>query len=145
MQDYHYEWLKVHDTFSEEDLASFLKQGFHIHHVDGDVHNNNASNLVLIHSVDHFRIHNGSLATVGLKPKIENPRKKLRNPDAFIVPIYLKYLMGMSLEYISDQEGLTVTSLLSRLKRFSKKHGVPLVIKDKDRFTIAKVLSRYSA
>ena len=34
-----------------------IPKGFHIHHIDGDKTNNKKSNLLAIHSKDHYKMH----------------------------------------------------------------------------------------
>lgn len=53
MKDYHYAWLSVHPDRTEEWLADKLKDGFGIHHLDGDHGNNSPENLVLLDWADH--------------------------------------------------------------------------------------------
>lgn len=55
---YHFVWLLNHPLRSSEWLAEKLKDGFHIHHVDGHHSNNAPENLVLIDGCDHMMIHN---------------------------------------------------------------------------------------
>lgn len=58
-QSYHEVWLSVHPERSREWLERMLKDGFHIHHIDGDHQNDDPLNLVLIESGDHMMLHNG--------------------------------------------------------------------------------------
>lgn len=75
METYHYAWLSAHPERSEEWLAGILAQGFHIHHMDGDHHNDDPKNLVLIESGDHMMIHNG-VARLLWKPKLVRKQKE---------------------------------------------------------------------
>lgn len=34
-----------------------LGEGFQVHHIDGDHHNNHPANLALIETIDHLRLH----------------------------------------------------------------------------------------
>ena len=56
---YHLAWLSIHFHRNEEWLASRLRDGFDVHHLDGDHGNNVPENLVLIECTDHMRIHGG--------------------------------------------------------------------------------------
>jgi len=54
LQSYHYAWLQAHPEYSAEWLASKLREGFHVHHVDFDHSNDAPDNLVLVFGVDHL-------------------------------------------------------------------------------------------
>lgn len=56
-QSYHLAWLSAHPERSERWLADRLKDGFDVHHLDGDHGNDDPDNLILIEAVDHQRIH----------------------------------------------------------------------------------------
>lgn len=53
-------WLLAHPHRTEEWLRERSKDGFDIHHLDGDHDNNDPDNLVLIECADHMRIHNSA-------------------------------------------------------------------------------------
>lgn len=57
LKPYHAAWLSTHPDRSEDWLREKLKEGFDVHHVDGDHSNNDPSNLVLMEAVDHMRLH----------------------------------------------------------------------------------------
>lgn len=57
MKAYHRAWLDAHPERSVEWLKRMLREGFQVHHVDGDHGNNHPANLVLIECVDHMRLH----------------------------------------------------------------------------------------
>lgn len=57
---YHWDWLVNHPMREPEWLARRLRDGFDVHHLDGNPKNNDQENLVLIDCEDHMRIHNGS-------------------------------------------------------------------------------------
>lgn len=50
-------WLKSHPDRSVKWLRERFKDGFDVHHLDGDHSNNDPGNLVLIDHVDHMRLH----------------------------------------------------------------------------------------
>jgi hypothetical protein len=60
VQEYHRVWLEAHPERSEEWLSDRLKDGFDIHHLDGNHSNNDPINLILIDGADHLMLHNGS-------------------------------------------------------------------------------------
>jgi hypothetical protein len=59
METYHLAWLSAHPERTEEWLKERLRDGFHVHHIDGDHFNDDPKNLVLIESGDHMMLHNG--------------------------------------------------------------------------------------
>jgi len=60
LKEYHKSWLVAHPERGEAWLKEKLREGFDIHHIDGDKANNDPLNLVLIEAGDHFMLHNGS-------------------------------------------------------------------------------------
>ena len=59
MEIYHKVWLEAHPHRTEEWLADKLKDGFDIHHTDGDHDNNDPKNLMLVEAQDHMLVHTG--------------------------------------------------------------------------------------
>lgn len=72
-QSYHVAWLKVHPWRTADWLREKMREGFHIHHVDGDHSNDDPSNLVLIDGDDHMALHG-----VPLRDGIAKWRKRER-------------------------------------------------------------------
>jgi DNA-binding transcriptional regulator YiaG len=83
MKPHHAAWLSAHPTRSLRWFRARVRDGFDIHHLDGDKTNNHPANLVMIENADHFMVHNGSRKTVrmsrlerakaqGIRPKIES-------------------------------------------------------------------------
>ena len=73
-QPYHHAWLGAHPERDEAWLRERLKDGFDVHHLDGDHENNDPLNLVLIDGADHLMLHNGSkrlsrVLTVRISPE----------------------------------------------------------------------------
>lgn len=60
MQPYHEAWLTIHKHRTRAWLSARLKDGFDVHHIDGDHYNNDPRNLVLIECLDHMRLHCGA-------------------------------------------------------------------------------------
>lgn len=85
LETYHLAWLQSHLERDEAWLRAMLKDGFHIHHVDGNHSNDDAANLALMDGVDHMRLH-----TVNLKTGISSWRKagraRLRAPTTYPSP-----------------------------------------------------------
>lgn len=57
LEEYHRVWLNSHSWRTEEWLRDRLKDGFHIHHLDGNHYNNDPKNLILIDGSDHMHLH----------------------------------------------------------------------------------------
>lgn len=61
-------WLICHPTRTAEWLKARLLDGFHVHHIDGNHHNNAPENLLLVDETDHARLHGAApfmLARIG--------------------------------------------------------------------------------
>lgn len=65
LKEYHRVWLASRPHRSEEWLLSRMKDGFDIHHLDGNHENNDSQNLCLIEHTDHMMLHNGGNYTLG--------------------------------------------------------------------------------
>lgn len=50
-------WLDAHPDRDEEWLRQMAREGFDVHHLDGDHGNNDPDNLVLIEHLDHMMLH----------------------------------------------------------------------------------------
>jgi hypothetical protein len=59
VQVHHKAWLEAHPERTARWLREMLRDGFSIHHLDGNHGNNDPDNLVLIENTDHALIHNG--------------------------------------------------------------------------------------
>ena len=79
-ESYHLVWLQVHPGRTPSWLKERLRDGFHIHHVDGDHSNDEPSNLVLIEAVDHMRLHGMKLKD-GIKRWRSKPRLVKADPE----------------------------------------------------------------
>lgn len=83
MKLWHTAWLSAHPYRTEEWLREKLRDGFDVHHMDGDKANNDSSNLVLIEHVDHMRLHgspNIKLGRLGFSSR--GPRRAKQKNDA---------------------------------------------------------------
>ncbi len=58
LKPYHHAWLSIHPHRTECWLRERLREGFDIHHIDGNHENNDALNLALVEHTDHLRVHN---------------------------------------------------------------------------------------
>jgi len=68
--EHHLIWLEAHPNRTFEWFRERMADGFQVHHVDGDHSNNHPSNLVLIETIDHMRLHGlFRLKTVKIKLK----------------------------------------------------------------------------
>ncbi len=61
MRPHHAAWLLNHPHRTAEWLEAMTREGFDIHHLDGDHENNDPDNLVLIEIGDHMRLHGMSV------------------------------------------------------------------------------------
>jgi hypothetical protein len=95
MQPHHVAWLGAHPHRSEEWLRAHLKDGFDIHHLDGDHDNNDPLNLVLIDAADHMMVHNGSARFYRKPLKIRGRGGNGRRPP------YMSHF-GLTEEQIAD-------------------------------------------
>ena len=105
-ESYHLVWLSAHPHRSAEWLKEMLRDGFHVHHVDGDHYNDAPNNLVLIDGVDHLRLHGMKLRD-GIKkwrsrrlstvePK---ERSKKHKPEASVIYAKKAEIGGSWLEF----------------------------------------------
>lgn len=91
---HHVAWLSAHPHRTEEWFRQQTKDGFDVHHLDGNHDNNDPRNLVLIEHTDHMALHNGGSHTMGrLKPKTgpRKPRQARRRPSPRIVRAIMDY------------------------------------------------------
>lgn len=58
LKSYHQAWLSNHPERDEDWLRERLREGFDVHHIDGDHQNDDPGNLALIDHADHMRVHN---------------------------------------------------------------------------------------
>lgn len=91
METYHLAWLTMHPNRNEEWLQEKLKEGFDVHHIDGNHGNNEPTNLVLIEHLDHMRLHGsvmgkGRMGFVSKKGK-RKPRRTVELPDGRVIPL----------------------------------------------------------
>jgi hypothetical protein len=99
LKSYHKAWLEDHPQRNEEWLREKLRDGFHIHHLDGNHSNDDPDNLVLMEGDDHFRkIHGRRLwMTTMLEKKIRKPKKpkrkrqRLRDQELSVAEMYEIY------------------------------------------------------
>ena len=61
LAEHHEAWLSAHPDRTAAWLKELLKEGFDVHHVDGDDGNNSPRNLILIEAADHMRLHGPAL------------------------------------------------------------------------------------
>lgn len=50
-------WLEHHPDRTAEWLKQRLRDGFHVHHIDGNAGNNESRNLALVEGKDHMHLH----------------------------------------------------------------------------------------
>lgn len=81
MEVHHQVWLEAHKNRSEEWLKERLKDGFDIHHIDGNHENNDPANLVLIEHGDHMMLHGKPIGWMGRISINEIKTKFKRKPE----------------------------------------------------------------
>jgi len=79
MRPHHAAWLAANPHRTEHWLAERTKDGFDIHHLDGNHSNNDPLNLVLIDGGDHLMIHNGKkrLHRIVPRAKVDRPPSRI--------------------------------------------------------------------
>lgn len=77
---HHAAWLGAHSHRTERWLRQVLRDGFDVHHIDGNALNNEPLNLVLIEHTDHMGLHGGRM--LGRLTPSELSRRKER-PSAW--------------------------------------------------------------
>jgi hypothetical protein len=79
LKSYHYAWLSVRPHRTEDWLRERLRDGFDLHHADGNHANDDPSNLVLIEASDHMRLHNrpGTLLRLLAKRREDSKARQL--------------------------------------------------------------------
>ncbi len=115
LQSYHFAWLGAHQDRTQEWLEERLKDGFHIHHLDGNHDNDDPGNLVLIEGGDHFRLHGGRIKFV--------PKKK--RPAWIGEKAYDLRMSGLGWKSIREQ--VKCGSAYSAAKRYAEDNGLPWV------------------
>ena len=115
LQAHHDAWLRAHPDRTEDWLLDMFREGFDVHHVDGDHDNNAPLNLILIEAVDHMRLHGMHLndGQKGWRRKVQEKamrtravkraekqyvsralEKKPAQPEPVIVPEPMPYVLG---------------------------------------------------
>lgn len=84
-QSHHVAWLAAHPHRSSHWLRERLRDGFDVHHLDGNHQNDDPSNLVLIEHTDHMLMHidrrtRGRLGKMFPQLGIEPKPKKAKRP-----------------------------------------------------------------
>ena len=82
LEPHHAAWLNAHPERDEAWLAEKIRDGFCVHHCDGNSENDDPSNMVLIEGKDHHLLHKHRL--VGAKvERLSAPArvKKWRNEN----------------------------------------------------------------
>jgi hypothetical protein len=94
LKSYHAAWLSAHPDLTKEWLWQKLREGFDVHHLDGDHSNDDPLNLILIYHPDHMMLHSGvrfcfkgrmrsskkPLVVVEIKPRLRKERKTKQEP-----------------------------------------------------------------
>lgn len=75
LKPHHAAWLSRHPHRSSEWLTNALRDGFDVHHLDGNAENNSPDNLLLIEASDHTQILHGLMLVraIGCVPGRRKP------------------------------------------------------------------------
>jgi hypothetical protein len=73
----HKVWLSSHPARTAEWLADRVRDGFEVHHIDGDGENNAPENLVLIERADHQMLHSNRMLGRPSRVGIRLTKKRL--------------------------------------------------------------------
>lgn len=60
MELHHVAWLAAHPERSQQWLEERMRDGFDVHHLNGNHDDNDPLNIVLIECGDHMMLHNGA-------------------------------------------------------------------------------------
>lgn len=123
---HHIAWLSNHPHRTSEWLRRMTKEGFDVHHLDGDHSNNNPLNLVLVDHLDHMRLHKAGKTF----NRMLFEKKEKKNKRDFVMGrrAYLLRNNGFSWEQARDiiKERYGVDkNIYSRAKKYSKMHNWP--------------------
>jgi hypothetical protein len=86
MQSYHLAWLSAHPDRTPEWLRDRFRDGFDIHHIDGNHANDDPTNLVLIEHGDHMRLHGinqPGIRLISIRPRKPSKRTLLKREVAY--------------------------------------------------------------
>lgn len=81
MKIYHEVWLDAHPWRTREWLEERLKDGFAIHHIDGDHDNNDPKNLLLCEASDHMMLHGMPLVAMARRASSLNRTRPRTDTD----------------------------------------------------------------
>lgn len=76
LSDHQVAWLKFHPDRTAAWLVERGRDGFHIHHIDGNHSNNAPENLALIEGQDHLRLHGQTTDFQPLYLALKNKREE---------------------------------------------------------------------
>lgn len=148
MKDYHEIWLSAHPERTREWLEDKLRDGFDIHHGDGNHTNNDATNLFLIECRDHMQIHGGSISRIfssGEKARREAERMETgRLAYELKTPLLSWMEIGMALRPDSQQPQALARGLAKQYARMNNlpfpKPGTNCPITSEDKAQLLKTL-----
>lgn len=123
LKPYHHVWLEAHPHRSPEWLAERLRDGFDIHHVDGDHANNEPWNLVLIEHTDHMRLHNKP-GELGRLTSVCRERTAVRREKAGELA-YALLAQGSGWREVSEQVGYSGGYCYNHAKAHAERNSLP--------------------
>lgn len=123
MKDYHYAWLSDHPERSEEWLRDRLREGFHVHHLNGDHDDNHPENLVLLEGSDHMMLHTGGKRTkLG---RMRTPQARLQEKLPYVGPSVFKMRKkGLSWAQIVKETEIPESKVKRDVEQHAKEKGL---------------------
>jgi len=89
------EWQLLHRVIAKEKMGSDIYEGFEVHHIDGDKHNNHPDNLKVLSKEEHRDLHERTRQQNDehkeekvrnyIKERIQNLEKKRQHHDHSVV------------------------------------------------------------
>lgn len=114
MKAYHEAWLKKHPNRTRRWLQEKIRDGFDVHHVDGNHKNNAPDNLALIETDDHLRLHGSGLRRMFIEA--EERAEKRRETGR---QIYERRATPMAWKHAGLPFELTVPAAISMAKEWA--------------------------
>lgn len=121
MEIYHEVWLLKNQHRSREWLKEKLKDGFDIHHMDGDHSNNDADNLVLIEHADHMMLH-GMTVGLGRLSRSGTKKKTIETMNTLGRYAYEQAILGRN--WVQIKKDFKPQECKNKLARYAKRWAI---------------------
>lgn len=107
------EWQWLHRVIAIEKMGSNINEGFEVHHIDGDKHNNHPDNLKVLSKEEHMALHEKARQQNDgykeervrkyISERIQNLEKKRQKNNSIISDNLNKMLKNMNLRREHDR------------------------------------------